>query len=86
MSLAAKLFRSFFGREPKNGDVVRVGQRESDAIRVGKVLSIVYVPDGSRTASEHAFRKHYTMYVSDDGRHVFWTGSGDRFTGRGFED
>lgn len=83
---ARQLFLQFHGREPRNGEIslIPLPKRPVVALEVGRVTQIGYERlDGKDF--RHDFEAPLAkLYVTADGRQVFWTGGGYRFTRVGF--
>jgi hypothetical protein len=83
---AAKLFRSFFDRAPKQGDLVRVESATEIGFIVGELVGVIYKVDGEKLPMIHKFNSNDRpcLFVSSDGRQACILQGGYRFTGRGF--
>jgi hypothetical protein len=83
---ARKLFASFFGREPRRGEIVEVRGTRDTGLVIGKLEGVIYsTNDGERF--EHRFSKKARplLIVSADGRQIYVLTGAYRFTDRGFE-
>ena len=84
---AIALFRQFQGRAPKGREIVELGggPRVFTALEVGTVLSIGYKALGDGRAYYHEFSApRAKLYVSADGRDIYFLDGGARFGARGF--
>lgn len=83
---AIKLFRSFFGRDPREHEIADITQQKSVAIRIGQLDSLSYRIDGERIANIHFFTRtdRPLLFVSSDGRQLYSVRGRYRFTERGF--
>jgi hypothetical protein len=83
---AIKLFRSFFGRAPREHEIVDIVQQKAVALRIGELDSVGYRIDGERIPNIHFFSStdRPLLYVSSDGRQLYSVRGRYRFTDRGF--
>lgn len=83
---AAKLFRDFHRRAPKAGDLGTFSCPEISALKVGKLIGMIYLADGDGQTYIHKFKvnRRPLLFVSYDGKHLMALGGAFRFTERGF--
>lgn len=84
---ARKLFRRFQHREPTRGELVEIGGLEKPliALGVGTAVSIGYKAFGNGENYYHEFAgSRPTVFVSADGKQIYFLGGEYTFTDRGF--
>lgn len=87
-SQAKQLFEAFQLREPRRGEIVQLGGFSAPvtALEVGRVISIGYqaLRDGKDYYHEFSSRSPIRLFVSADGRQIFYEGGVYQFSPRGF--
>lgn len=84
---ANRLFRAFQWRDAKAGEIIEVGGLEKPAVAlaVGTAISIGYKAIGDGKDYYHEFEGNRPkVFVSADGKQVYFLGGEYTFTGRGF--
>lgn len=84
---AARLFRHFFDREPREDEIVAVATDEpDDALVIGALDGISYISETDELPLFHQFKKsdRPLLLVSSDGRQIYILKGGYRFTEKGF--
>lgn len=86
ISQARRLFRGFFEREPRQGEIVTVRGFDDTALAIGKLDELIYTTtDGERFQHRFKSKARPLLMVSADGRQVYLLMGANRFTERGFE-
>lgn len=86
---AADLFARFHGREPREGEIVKLGPIASQPLAVvGELQGVIYkaVGDGKRYIHRFKAKSRPVIAVTPDGSQAFILAGGYRFTSRGFVD
>jgi hypothetical protein len=85
---AQRLFRRFFGRDARDGEIVDVATREPETcLVIGELDGVIYREETSKEPLIHRFKKtdRPLLLVSSDGRQIYILKGGYRFTERGFQ-
>jgi hypothetical protein len=86
-SQAVALFKAFQLREPRRGEIVQLGglERPVTALEVGAVVGLAYkaLRDGKRYFHEFDAPRA-RLFVSADGKQIFFEGGVYKFSPRGF--
>lgn len=85
---AADLFQRFHNRAPAKADIVTVSFPETEALRVGELVALVYKTSEHKRPFFHRFnaKRRPLLFVSSDGTQIYTLKGAYRFTARGFVD
>jgi hypothetical protein len=88
VTAAQRLFRRFFDRDARAGEIVDVATREPETcLVIGELDGVIYRSEGSQEPYIHRFNKsdRPLLLISSDGRQIYILKGGYRFTERGFQ-